>query len=528
MRKINAQKRDLELGAGGVRVPAALLLVGLAILTGLGACDRVISGAPTGQKIVPWAEPYDRDALLAAMPNYRSGDLSGYEYGVLLAVQNRTNSGFAVTLEVNGQDIERRYVGALTQEILSITDAVVQQTEAVTGIVSANVPFLGTTVPFSVRLKNYVCEDDHIIQNTNFLLAPQDRFENSVEKIAMDDGFQVNAHFVKPGAFVVVVTNSKLDVIELDREWNAVDENADPAGTSASATNTNTSASNGTGTDGGTGTTGTTSTTKTSYNYLSEEIQVLQRVGLGYLIGAGTGPTGPGSSDKIYVSNEEPYDHSAVKAIFPQLVAPDLSGYNFNVLMIMQNRLDSRFAVTLEVNGQQIERRVVAARTQEYFAITADMIRNTEMVTGVSSETIPFLESKPHPFVVRFRDYVFEDGHIQYNTDCVLAPRTAFEPMVVDDDKDHPEPTKGRADIFLTVPSAFVLVMKPDRNDIIELDREMMWQNETDDDSEHTIVRVYDPLEFLPEQRTVLANLGLGYLIGDEDWDGEGGLEKAE
>ncbi len=156
------------------------------------------------------------------------------------------------------------------------------------------------------------------------------------------------------------------------------------------------------------------------------------------------------------------------------------------------------------------------------------MIRNTEMVTGVSSETIPFLEGKPHPFVVRFRDYVFEDGHIQYNTDCVLAPRTAFEPMVVDDDKDHPEPTKGRADIFLTVPSAFVLVMKPDRNDIIELDREMMWQNETDDDSEQTIVRVYDPLEFLPEQRTVLANLGLGYLIGDEDWDGEGGLEKAE
>lgn len=515
-------------GSNLFRRSVAAATLGVMCLAGLTACDRIISGAPSGQQLVPWAQPYDRDALLAAMHNYRAADLSGYAYADLFVIQNRMKAGFAVTLEVNGQDIERRYVPAMTQEVFAVTDAVVQQTEAQTQVISANVPFLGTTAPFVVRFKNYVAEDDHLLQNTNFLLAPQNRFENNVETLTNDDGFRVNAHYVKPGAFVIVVDNTKMDVIELDREWNAVDEASDPSGGQSSSTASSSSSSTttdpqaatdptGTGTTTPTGTTAAATTPSETPNYLSEEIQVVQRAGLGFLLG--TTPQGPpkqttGQDGKVFVSTEEPYDHAAVKGVFPQLVATDLSGYNFSVLLILQNRLDSRFGVTLEVNGQQVERRIVDARTQEYFAITPEIIRSTELVTGVSSENISFLDDKPHPFVVRLRDYVFEDGHVSQNLNCVLSPANWFEPMVRGK-SDALDPTKYLADVFYTVPSAFVISMKQDRNDIIELDRELKWQSEVDDNDETVIERSYaDNAVFLVEETGVLNQLGLAWLIG--------------
>jgi len=216
----------------------------------------------------------------------------------------------------------------------------------------------------------------------------------------------------------------------------------------------------------------------------------------------------------VYVSSEEPYDHSAVKAILPKLVADDLSEYNFTLAFILQNRLDSRFGVTLEVNGQSVERRIVDARTQEYFAITTDMIRETELVTGVSSESISFLGGKPLPFIVRLRDYVFDDGHIQQNTNCVLAPVNCFESMVLSKD-DALDPTTYIHDIQFTSPSMFLLVIRQDHNDIIELDRELKWANEIDDKNETTIIRKCpDKPIFLKQEQTVLTQLGLSYLIG--------------
>lgn len=504
-------------------------------LVGQLACDRVISGAPTGQKLAYWATPYDRDALVAAMPNYRMADLSDYGYCVLLAVQNQNKAGFATTLEVNGIDIERRYVASMTQEIFAITEAVVKQTEAQTGVVSADIPFLKTTMPFVIRLKNFVSEDDHLIQNTNLILAPQNMYENDVLTPTSDTGTQLNAYFIKPGAFVVVTSESAHTVIELDREWQAVDESGDPS-TGMSNQSTSTSGTSlasdtdtqGAGTSSGqTGSTGQSSSSSSntqssqssgfSPSYLTEEVQVIQEAGLGYLLGgspASSTQQTPGQTGKVYVSSEEPYDHSAVKAILPKLVADDLSEYNFALAFIVQNRLDSRFGVTLEVNGQSVERRIVDARTQEYFAITTDMIRETELVTGVSSESIPFLGGKPLPFIVRLRDYVFDDGHIQQNTNCVLAPVNCFESMVLSKD-DALDPTTYIHDIQFTSPSMFLLVIRQDHNDIIELDRELKWANEVDDKNETTIIRKCpDKPIFLKQEQTVLTQLGLSYLIG--------------
>jgi len=85
---------------------AAVVCFALAVALPAGCgSDRVIPGGPTGQPVLPWMNPLDRDALLAAMPAHRTGDLSAYNFALLIVVQNFLESGFAVTLEVNGQEI---------------------------------------------------------------------------------------------------------------------------------------------------------------------------------------------------------------------------------------------------------------------------------------------------------------------------------------------------------------------------------------------------------------------------------------
>lgn len=497
--------RRTAVAIGGL---AALLTIGA-----IGGCDRVISDAPTGQSLVYWADPYDRDALLAALPHYRKADLTGYDYVVLLPVQNLLSTGFAVTLEVNGQDVERRYVGPMTQEVFAVTPAMVLETEKTTGVASKDIPFLGTTVPFVVRLKNYVTEDDHIIQNTNFLLAPTNYFENAVETNLPDDGVRVDAHFVSPGAFVVVAREGRLDVIELDREWQPVNEENDNddqvVGNQTQQQQTQQPPTQ-TGTQ-------TTTTEQPPPTYLAEEIQVVSQLGLGYLItghrdatttGGQTGTTG-----KIFVTDQDPFDSAAVESVVPQFVAEDLSGYNFSMLFLVQNRLTYRVAVTMQVNGQDIERRVIEPRTQETFVVTEALAEQTEAGLGFVSKNVDArLNGHSCPFVVRFKDYVTQDGHIMQPSDFLLAARNNFETMSTK--KELASDGYDIIDGTMVAPGGFVIVIKDTHAEVYELDREHVGTNETDDDEDVVVdYKAPDTLEFHNQTMQVLTQLGLDSLL---------------
>jgi hypothetical protein len=203
------------------------------------ACERTILDAPTGQTILKWTTPYDKEAAAAAMPYYRNADLTDYTFALLLIVQNYNKAGLAVTLEVNGQSFERRYVAGLTQEIFEVTPAMVQQTEAVLGLSAAAIEprLLGRACPFVVRLRQYVTEDQYVIQNTNMVLAPQNFFESMSSDPAsypFDEPFTLDAHMVCPGAFVLAIRESRVDVIELDREFVGLNENNDDPNVSLS------------------------------------------------------------------------------------------------------------------------------------------------------------------------------------------------------------------------------------------------------------------------------------------------------
>lgn len=225
-------------GRRGLCACAATLacLAFAALLPSCGS-DRVIPGGPTGQPVLPWMNPIDRDALLAAMPAHRADDLSGYNFALMIVVQNFLESGFATTLEVNGQDIERRTVAGLTQEIFEIPESLVVQTEQSLGVSSkdADPRLMGHPCPFVVRLKNYVAEDGYVIPDSSFVLAPQDIFENMLFSDGINENdpayitkgsFYTDAFVVCPGSFAIAIHKTHTDFVELDREFIPVNEPA--------------------------------------------------------------------------------------------------------------------------------------------------------------------------------------------------------------------------------------------------------------------------------------------------------------
>jgi hypothetical protein len=410
-----------------------------------------------------------------------------------VAIQNRLSAGFAVTLEVNGQDIERRYVPAMTQEIFAVDAAMVQQTEQQTGVTSADIPFLGKTTPFVIRFKDYISEDDHLIQNTNFILAPTNQFENKVSDDISDDGSKVDAHFVNPGAFVVVVDPDVLDVIELDRELLPVNETGDNPDVIIEGQDTS----------------------STAAEYLNEEVLVLQQIDLLWLLGGdmGTQSSAPAPGGQIVVSDEDPFDSDAVALAMRDLVADDLSDYDFSGVFILQNRLDWRVGVTLEVNGQDIERRIINPHAQETFVVDEDMILETEQDLSVTSATVDDrLEGRLCPFVVRLKNYVTEEGHIMQNSDFLLAPQNIFETMSTKESLAQDTPYMLDGNLFC--PGGFVIVLKQDHADVVELDREHVGLNETADDVD-VVIDYKSPEDFIyhPETLQALAETGLDYIL---------------
>ena len=120
-------------------------VVAVALTANCGTTD--LANDPTGQQTSGSASQpadtdlaYDRAALMAAMANYieygPDNEPLAYTFALLFAWQNHIGAACAFDVEVNGEFIERRVVAAGTQEIVAITNEVVCDTEAVTGVVS--------------------------------------------------------------------------------------------------------------------------------------------------------------------------------------------------------------------------------------------------------------------------------------------------------------------------------------------------------------------------------------------------------
>lgn len=220
----------------GGRAIQRTIVTSAIVVACLAGCDggRTIPSGPTGQSLLPWMNPLDRDALLAAMPSHRTADLSGYNFELMVVIQNFLNSGFAVTLEVNGREVERRTVAGLTQEIFTIPDALILETEQALGLSSAatDARLAGKPCPFVVRLKNYVTEDGYVIPDSAFVLAPRDIFENMVffdgkgenPEYFVKGSYYADAFVVCPGSFAIAVHKTHIDFVELDREFIPVNE----------------------------------------------------------------------------------------------------------------------------------------------------------------------------------------------------------------------------------------------------------------------------------------------------------------
>ena len=166
---------------------------------------------------------YDRTALMAAMANYINYDADNtplsYTFALLFAFQNHIGAACSFDISVNGQFIERRTVEAGVQEIIAITNDIVRDTETVTGVTSESIPMLGRPSPFVVRFTSFVCDDDHIIQDMNMILAPINAFTTNWRPETKDTPPVIlGPHYTCPAVFAMVIEKTRVQVIEVDRE----------------------------------------------------------------------------------------------------------------------------------------------------------------------------------------------------------------------------------------------------------------------------------------------------------------------
>ncbi len=224
-------KHDTRIGMWFRCSTMTALLVGLTVMALTASCGtRELTNETTGQETSSTVEQasdsdlaYDRAALMAAMANYieygPDNEPLAYTFALLFAWQNHIGAAVAFDVEVNGEFIERRVVEPGTQEIVAITNEIVRDTEAVTGVVSEDIPLLGRPTPFVVRLTNFVCDDDHIIQDMNMILAPLNAFTTNWRPITKDvPEIILGPHYVSPAVFAFAVEKTRIQVIEVDRE----------------------------------------------------------------------------------------------------------------------------------------------------------------------------------------------------------------------------------------------------------------------------------------------------------------------
>jgi len=171
--------------------------------------------------------PYDRAAVLAVIDSLIEPDLSGYRFALLFIFQNQFDKDVAFDVYVNGQKLERRRVQSRRQEIVSITNQNVLDTEAITGI--ASTPILGRPCPFIVTFSNFVTSDDHIIDNQSFILAPLNAFRTNLAPVTKDDPpLRLGPVYVCPAVIAIVIEKTRMRAIELDREFTVPNYQVQP------------------------------------------------------------------------------------------------------------------------------------------------------------------------------------------------------------------------------------------------------------------------------------------------------------
>jgi len=166
---------------------------------------------------------YDRLALMAAMANYieygPDNEPLAYTFALLFAFQNHIGAAISFDVTVNGQFVERRTVASGVQEVIAITNDIVRDSELVTGVITEAIPLLGRPMPFVVRFTNFVCDDDHIVQDMNMILSPLSAFTTNWRPVTKDTPpLILGPHYVCPAVFAMVVEKTRIQVIEVDRE----------------------------------------------------------------------------------------------------------------------------------------------------------------------------------------------------------------------------------------------------------------------------------------------------------------------
>ncbi len=207
-----------------------------------------ISDDPLSDDIADDANlPYDRAAVIAALEELDlvEPNLAGYKFALLFIFQNQFDSDIAFDVYVNFQKVEpRRLVQAGRQEIVPITNDVVEQTEVALraeGVASGNAALAslldtrdiyGRPCPYIVQFINFVTTDDHIITDQSLLLTPLNApgpDGTQLEPLTKDSPpLKLPPVYECPAIIAFVIEKTRMRGIELDRELTVPDYDFDP------------------------------------------------------------------------------------------------------------------------------------------------------------------------------------------------------------------------------------------------------------------------------------------------------------
>jgi len=246
---------------GNPRLLISLVLVSLApMLLGFISCEDFYIQSPTTQpgqetqgtteQVADTELAYDRAKLMEFIRTYEDdllvkdadGTPTAYKFALLLVFQNHIPApdddhdratvafdvwvnGLKINPWVNGQRVSRVVVPWAKQRVVAILNQDVRDTEqqlnATYGfnIDTANNVLLRRRHPYIVQLTNFVCKDDHIIQDITMVMAPINWFTTTYRPITKDvPEVVLGPHYTCPVVFAFALEKTRIQAIEVDRE----------------------------------------------------------------------------------------------------------------------------------------------------------------------------------------------------------------------------------------------------------------------------------------------------------------------
>ncbi|MBN1347723.1 MAG: hypothetical protein JXQ73_33865 [Phycisphaerae bacterium] len=237
-------------------------------------------------------------------------------------------------------------------------------------------------------------------------------------------------------------------------------------------------------------------------------------------------------SDQIADDANLPYDRPAALTALEELdlLEPNLGGYKFAILFIVQNQFDSDIAFDVYVNFQKIEpRRLVQTGRQEIVVVSNEIVEQSEdalRAEGVASgdpnlanlANTADIFGRPCPYIVELRNFVSPDDHIITNRPFLLSPLNAPGP-----DGTHLAPvTKDtpplRLEPVYECPAILAVVIEKTRIRLVELDREFTVPDYTEEPQEpadpgELLFPFASQIIWLDEQITVFEHFGQEFLL---------------